>query len=760
MSELELIQKRSIKNIGRISIFAHKSGARVVSVDTYDNNLVFSLCFNTPAFDDTGIPHILEHCVLCGSDSYPFKDPFNILEQNTLHSYLNAMTYPHKTLYPVASADEDSLMLMAGIYCDAVFHPLVYKNKGIFLQEGGFFDGQKILGSVYGEMSGFYAIPENNTEQRLKKAFTPFLSAGTPEDIPNANYYALLDYHKKYYTPSNCTAYIYGSCDKEKYLKLLSDTFNGAENCECSVPPQYDVPNKIFSDTGKSMALIPLCRVSNFYAAHNGNIACRALKSHGINAEYNTDEDTAYIKIIGDIEKILQKYRGKINSFDTTAPYFYIKNGDFGFKPRGLYYNIQLMQAEFDPESLDFERIFSDIDNSGRYTDIIEDIFSRKIEYINTSVPTKKAYPVTDPSPLYTYQAAKDVKSEITAHLPDISCESIIFDGKTAFTDNKNKDIVNLTLAFTLDMPQAMLDRAASLLKMRHTALSLDEREFADIGRPAFLIHLGFFANKIRESAEEINKIINADTPLKLPSFSRELLTRLFALSAVEESSYILSRVLNGTETQDIADIQKKVFTRKNMYCAICTDKSNFNAVKSLIAALGLYPDNPCEKSVFHPQGLEKTVLTESTVNHISLAFTADTGYAEKYAIAVYLQNTYLWENIRCKGAYGCDCGVTPNGSIYMTSYKDIAFESSIDTMRGAFSYIQGHYIDLHKVKLMCLNALLRPKTPKKANIYALERLFGKKDITADILFLTKENIKNAAQNTNFVSFYAFKAKN
>ena len=103
-----------------------------------DNNLVFSLCFDTPALDDTGIPHILEHCVLCGSESYPFKDAFNFLENNTLHSYLNAITYPDKTLYPVASTDEGSLMLMARVYCDAVFHPLVYKNKGIFLQEGGF----------------------------------------------------------------------------------------------------------------------------------------------------------------------------------------------------------------------------------------------------------------------------------------------------------------------------------------------------------------------------------------------------------------------------------------------------------------------------------------------------------------------------------------------------------------------------------------------------------------------------------------------
>ena len=188
---------KHIGGIGDITVTEHKSGAKIVCIDNDDNNCVFSLCFDTPAEDDTGIPHILEHCVLCGSEKYPYKDAFNILEQNTVHTYLNAITYPHRTLFPAASTDENSLLIMADVYCDCVFHPLVYKNKGIFLQEGGFFDGERIQGSVYGEMSGEYEDGLFGEEQYLKKQFTHFLSAGTPEMIPFADHGKLLEYHKK-----------------------------------------------------------------------------------------------------------------------------------------------------------------------------------------------------------------------------------------------------------------------------------------------------------------------------------------------------------------------------------------------------------------------------------------------------------------------------------------------------------------------------------------------------------------------------------
>ncbi len=761
MPEFELLTQSCINNIGFVRIFSHKSGARVVSIDNDDNNLVFSLCFDTPALDDTGIPHILEHCVLCGSESYPFKDAFNFLENNTLHSYLNAITYPDKTLYPVASTDEGSLMLMARVYCDAVFHPLVYKNKGIFLQEGGFFDGKKINGSVYGEISGFYDIPENNAEQRLKKSFTPFMSAGVPEDIPNASYTALLDYHQKYYIPANCTAFIYGSCNKEKYFQLLDDTFNTTPNGERPALQKNAPPNKIFADTSKKTALIPVSKTLDHLETYSGDIVCDVLKKYGINAEFNRDGDIAYIKInAGNIEEAIEKYRGKINSFDLTKPYFYFKSGDFGYKPRGLYYNIMLMRSGYDPDCLDIEGIFYKLWEEKPYEKLADEIFKRSIVYTDISKPKSREYPRTDPAPLYEYRAKKDSISDIFIPFPKIPRENIVFENNAAFTDNKNRDIINITLAFVLDLPQDMLIGAVSLLKMRQTSLPLDEREFADIGKPVFLMHLGFFAENAGYAANEINKIFGADAPLSLPFAAPELLTKLSALAAAEKSSFILDQIYCGIETNDVSDIQKALFTKENLYCAVCTDSSNFDTARKIISSLVLYPYKAYETPTFIPKCYEKEVNTDNSVNTISLCFTSPAGYAEKYAAAAFLQNTYLWDNIRCKGAYGCDIGVTPNGSIYMTSFKDINYESSIKTMKAAFSHLQSQSIDMYRLKLMCLNDILKPKTPKNANIYALKRLFGARDITAGILSLTEEKIQSAAGCTKFIALSSRKAKN
>ena len=757
--DMTLTLKKHIKGLGDLSVYTHKSGARVFCVDNDDSDLVFSLCFDTPAHDDTGIPHILEHCVFCGSEAYPIKDPFNMLAQNTLYTYLNAITYPHKTLYPAASVSGDSLMIMAGVYCDAVFHPLVYKNKGIFLQEGGFFDGEKIRGSVYGEMSGFYDISENSTEQRLKKAFTPFHAAGVPEDIPKASFPALLDYHKKYYVPSNCTAYIYGNCGKEKYLDLLSDVFGKAHNAE--KPPLYKtpLPDRIFVNGERTMALIPAAKTCDYVLVHAYDALCRALAAEGINAVFNTDGDTAYIKITGQsADELAKKAIGRIKS--TNRPDFYIKNRDFGYKPRGLYYNILLMQAKFDPASLELDDIFSRLPDTKSLTDRI---LSLGVEYIGTKKPSATAYPVTDPAPLYSYQAAKDNDTDIFIPLPKPPCEDIVFDGQTAFTDNKNKDTVNITLDFVLDMPRGMLERAVSLLKMRRSALPFDAREFGDIGRPVFMMHLGFLAKDAQSCAARINKIFSAEASQPLPPTDPEFLTRYTALGAAEKSAFTLSRILGGSDTRDIADIQKYLFTKNAVYCAVCTDKSNFSAAKRVIASLELYPDTPRKAAAFIPDGTESIILTDNAVNTISLAFKAGGSPAERYALSVYLKNTYLWENIRCAGAYGCDCGLTPCGDIYMTSFKDINFESSIETMKAAFSHIQGQKFcggDLHRLKLMCLNALLKPRTPKNANIYALERLFGARDISRGILPLTADGLISAAKNTEFISLCALKAKN
>ena len=164
----ELISEEDISDVNsRAALLRHKkTGARVAVLSNDDNNKVFSIGFRTPPQDSTGVAHITEHSVLCGSDKYPAKDPFVELLKGSLNTFLNAMTYPDKTVYPVASCNDADFKNLMDIYLDAVFHPNIYIHDEIFRQEGWHYeidsrDGQlSYNGVVYNEMKGAVSSPE------------------------------------------------------------------------------------------------------------------------------------------------------------------------------------------------------------------------------------------------------------------------------------------------------------------------------------------------------------------------------------------------------------------------------------------------------------------------------------------------------------------------------------------------------------------------------------------------------------------------
>ena len=165
---------------GQAALLRHKkTGARVTLVSNEDTNKVFMIGFRTPPKDSTGVPHIIEHTVLCGSEKYPSKDPFVELVKGSLNTFLNAMTYPDKTIYPIASYNDKDFKNLMSVYMDAVFHPNIYKNKNIFLQEGWHYeldskDGELTYnGVVYNEMKGAYSSPEQLLMRRITQTLFP-----------------------------------------------------------------------------------------------------------------------------------------------------------------------------------------------------------------------------------------------------------------------------------------------------------------------------------------------------------------------------------------------------------------------------------------------------------------------------------------------------------------------------------------------------------------------------------------------------------
>ncbi len=213
-----------------------KSGARVFLLSNADENKVFSIGFRTPPADSTGVAHILEHSVLCGSGKFPVKDPFVELVKGSLNTFLNAMTYPDKTVYPVASTNEKDFQNLMDVYMDAVLNPNIYREPKIFMQEGWHYELESEEGEltyngvVYNEMKGAFSSPESVLERYTQKMLFPDTcygheSGGDPRDIPNLTYEQFLDFHRTYYHPSNSYIYLYGDMDMVRKLKWLDKEY-------------------------------------------------------------------------------------------------------------------------------------------------------------------------------------------------------------------------------------------------------------------------------------------------------------------------------------------------------------------------------------------------------------------------------------------------------------------------------------------------------------------------------------------------------
>ncbi len=237
----ELLKEQSLNDIRSTGyILRHKkSGARLALISNEDDNKVFYVGFRTPPEDETGVPHIIEHTVLCGSEKFPVKDPFVELVKGSLNTFLNAMTYSDKTLYPIASYNDKDFKNLMDVYMDAVFHPNILKCQEIFKQEGWHYELEDkdapltINGVVYNEMKGAYSSPEEILQTAISKALFPNNtyskdSGGNPAHIPELTYEDYIAFYKKYYHPANSYIYLYGDFDIVERLEWMDKEYLSA----------------------------------------------------------------------------------------------------------------------------------------------------------------------------------------------------------------------------------------------------------------------------------------------------------------------------------------------------------------------------------------------------------------------------------------------------------------------------------------------------------------------------------------------------
>lgn len=268
------IQKPDIEKLAAYEVISHeflpdvdsdswllrhkKTGARIALLPKNDNNKVFYIAFRTPPEDSTGVAHIIEHTVLCGSRDFPVKDPFIELAKGSLNTFLNAMTYPDKTVYPVASCNEQDFKNLMHVYLDAVFYPNIYREQNIFRQEGWHYEAESadseitVNGVVYNEMKGALSSADDILGREINAVLYPHTpyrheSGGDPVNIPDLTYENYLEFHRRYYHPSNSYIYLYGDMDMTERLTWIDEHYLSRFNMldiDSSIPaePAFDAP--------------------------------------------------------------------------------------------------------------------------------------------------------------------------------------------------------------------------------------------------------------------------------------------------------------------------------------------------------------------------------------------------------------------------------------------------------------------------------------------------------------------------------------
>ncbi len=274
----ELLEERFITELNtKGRYFRHiNTGAELLSLENDDENKVFGITFRTPPKDSTGLPHIMEHSVLCGSRKYPVKEPFVELLKGSLKTFLNAFTFPDKTVYPLASQNLQDFYNLIDVYVDAVLHPLIPQH--ILEQEGWHYELEDIeselnyKGVVYNEMKGAYSSPDSVHSRYSQQSLFPdnpygVDSGGNPHDIPNLTYEQFLAFHENYYHPSNARIFFYGDDDPEERLRLVDGYFKDFKTVdvesEVTIQDPINQPKRFSypydageSDNNKSMVTI------------------------------------------------------------------------------------------------------------------------------------------------------------------------------------------------------------------------------------------------------------------------------------------------------------------------------------------------------------------------------------------------------------------------------------------------------------------------------------------------------------------------
>lgn len=532
LDKYKLVEKKFIKDIdSECYLLEHeKTKAKVFLVKNDDSNKVFNISFRTPVSNNTGVPHILEHSVLCGSKKYPIKDPFVELAKSSFNTFLNAMTFPDKTCYPVASCNYKDFKNLMDVYLDAVFNPNIYVNKQILMQEGWHYefdenDNLIYNGVVYNEMKGVYSDPESLLERQIYNDIFSgtnyqYEYGGDPANIPDLTYDDFIEFHKKFYHPSNSFIYIYGDLNFDEVLKYIDEEYlskyeykvinstiekfkpflNLKENI-CYYNDESGLNKDYLSYTfaiknSKNILNTIMCEILNSYLMDpNNGIVFNKLLSENLcqdssgsfqneqicgiftfkASKTNAKLKDKFQKIIDDSILDLYKYgfdNEKLLACINKIKFAY-KEKDSGSMPKGLLYSINILNSwlyDLDPFIfLEYEDEFDKIDEKIFKKFIKENFIDNTSKVLIACVPNEKYFTKID----------DDIKSKLLKFKDSLSDEelsNIKEECKLLKTNQERKDTLEeLKVLPTLNLSD--VENKKSILKYKLDKISICDKQ-------------------------------------------------------------------------------------------------------------------------------------------------------------------------------------------------------------------------------------------------------------------------------------------
>ena len=555
----DLMEQKNLKDLKSEGYFLRhkKSGAKVLLMENDDENKVFCIGFRTPPEDSTGLPHILEHSVLCGSKNFPLKDPFVELVKGSLNTFLNAMTYPDKTVYPIASCNDKDFQNLMHVYMDAVFYPNIYVRDEIFRQEGWSYnleseeDELTYNGVVYNEMKGAFSSPESVLDRVVLNSLFPDTcyaneSGGDPECIPDLTYEQFLDFHRKYYHPSNSYIYLYGNMDFAEKLEWLDENYLSAYEAqkidsEIALQKPFEAMKEIeqsYSITSSEP------EEDNTYLSYNKVIGTsldpklylafevldyallsapgaplkKALVDAGIGKDImgsydngiyqplfsiiaknaNVEQKETFVQIIEDTLRGIVKNGMDPKALEAGIHYheFRYREADFGNLPKGLAYGLQV----FDSWLYDESKPFIHLDAIGTYdflkTQIGSGYFEQLIQkYILDN--THGAIVVIKPERGRTARMDQELAAKLAAYKKSLSKEEVLALVKATNqlleyqeSEERPEDLEKIPVLMRSDISRDIAPIYNEELQMDGTTLVLHEVETNGIGYLDFLFDL------------------------------------------------------------------------------------------------------------------------------------------------------------------------------------------------------------------------------------------------------------------------------